>query len=110
MQHISRRWTRSDVARSARAPNEASTRWRRPSTWRHGEENVPDKRADRFERLRDSNLETVKAWQVSEPVAVDGPLALVGLDADLGVQVPPLDARPAAGRQVDRPARRRAKP
>lgn len=34
--------------------------------WLYGEENVPDKHAERFELLRDSNLKTAKAWAIKE--------------------------------------------
>jgi len=34
--------------------------------WLYAEENVPDKHAERFETLRESNLKTAKAWAIKE--------------------------------------------
>jgi len=34
--------------------------------WLYAEENVPEKHADRFEELRESNLKTAKAWAIKE--------------------------------------------
>lgn len=34
--------------------------------WLYGEENVPEKHADRFEQLKDMNLKTAKAWSIKE--------------------------------------------
>lgn len=34
--------------------------------WLYNEENVPDKRAARFNRIKDSNLKTARAWAIKE--------------------------------------------